>query len=362
MQVANNQIIVKNHFILIILLTLFYGVSPAQVYNFWNPQSGRMACVWSESPVFSQPDKRSDIVAVMQFGEEATRLGEEAYVAHEKNNYLKVRGADGKVGWVNEFLFVAEGGAAVVLAEGRVYRRPNTISTVTMDLFLPGEIVILEDVAGQWVKLVSRDRQKTGWMEGLEKVSVEPGDIELATLMHRVDEEPSSVMRKTLLEELLALAGNSRTEMYDLILARFEGETKNNRTLAQLGNVSSPGKTRSVEESRSGAEGVYRSTAGAQEVFDPTTQKMRTLITETGKVYEVLGPQNPRTIYFAYHKTLPIGSKIKLHFPDNSGFVELEIVNRLRKDNPAVIGLSRACLQTVFGKVNPSEAMIEYFQ
>ncbi|MEZ4776982.1 MAG: SH3 domain-containing protein [Bacteroidia bacterium] len=351
----------KNHFILLLLFTLFYGVCPAQVYNFLNPQPGRMVCVWSESPVFSEPDKRAAIVAVMQFGEEASSLGEEAYVALEKNNYLKVRGADGKVGWVNEFLFVPEGGAAVVLAEGRVYRRPNTISTVTMDFFLPGEIVIMEDVVGQWVKLVSRNREKTGWIEGLEKVSVEPADIELATLMHRVDEEPSSAMRKTLLEELLALAGNSRTEMYDLILARYEGETKNNRTLADLGQSTTGTRTRSLEAATSSGEGVYRS-AGTEEVFDPKTGKMRTRITETGKVYEVLGPQNPRTIYFAYHKTLPIGSKIQLHFPDNSGFVELEIVNRLRKDNPAIIGLSRACLQTVFGRTDPGEAIIEYLR
>ncbi|MEZ4828296.1 MAG: SH3 domain-containing protein [Bacteroidia bacterium] len=353
----------KNHLLFILLFTCLYGVTPGQVYNYNNPHTGYMVCVWDEAPVFAGPDKRSDILSVMQFGEEAERLGDEAFVSFENNTYYKVRSADGRVGWVNEFLFVPEGGTAVLLQEGRIFKRPNTVSTITVDRFYPGEIVILEDVAGQWVRLVSRNRARTGWIEGLEKVSVEPDDIELATLMHRIDEEPSSAMRKTLLEELAEVAQNNQTPMYDLILARYQGELSN-RTLADLSApVSSPtsDRARSVTSSESNERGVYRGEE-PEIVYDPVTGKKSRKVTETGKIYEVLGPKNPSSIFFAYHKTLPIGSKIMIRIPDNQGYIELEIINRLRKDNPALLGLSNACIEALYGSAKPGSAEIFYYE
>ncbi|RMG23989.1 MAG: LysM peptidoglycan-binding domain-containing protein [Bacteroidetes bacterium] len=49
--------------------------------------------------------------------------------------------------------------------------------------------------------------------------------------------------------------------------------------------------------------------------------------------------------FYATHPSLPIGSKVKMHLPDNPGFVELVIVGRLQGGTNAVVGLSPACVQ-----------------
>ena len=64
------------------------------------------------------------------------------------------------------------------------------------------------------------------------------------------------------------------------------------------------------------------------------------------------------TRYYGYHKNLPVGSVVNLHIPNNAGFVQVKIVNRLRADRKELIGLSPACIRLI-GKENPT-ATISY--
>jgi hypothetical protein len=64
------------------------------------------------------------------------------------------------------------------------------------------------------------------------------------------------------------------------------------------------------------------------------------------------------TRYYGYHKNLPVGSVINLHIPNNAGFVQVKIVNRLRADRKELIGLSPACIRLI-GKENTT-ATISY--
>lgn len=64
------------------------------------------------------------------------------------------------------------------------------------------------------------------------------------------------------------------------------------------------------------------------------------------------------TRYYGYHKNLPVGTIINLHIPNNAGFVQVKIVNRLRADRKELIGLSPACIRLI-GKENTT-ATISY--
>ena len=55
------------------------------------------------------------------------------------------------------------------------------------------------------------------------------------------------------------------------------------------------------------------------------------------------------TRFYAYHKTLPLGTKVNLLLPENAGFIELEIVGRLNANSTAELGLSPDCVQLVKG-------------
>ena len=92
-----------------------------------------------------------------------------------------------------------------------------------------------------------------------------------------------------------------------------------------------------------------------QDVFDAQTGKMYQRVKESGTFQAVQGPKKPATMYFAYHKTLPVGSKIWLEVPGGFGLVQLEVVAPLRADNPNIIGLGDECIKALFGNKTAKE-------
>ncbi len=63
--------------------------------------------------------------------------------------------------------------------------------------------------------------------------------------------------------------------------------------------------------------------------------------------------------YYIYHKTLKYGTKVRLHIPDNSGYVEAVVVNRLSAQRKEIIGISPACYRLIGGKA-AANATISY--
>ncbi len=75
---------------------------------------------------------------------------------------------------------------------------------------------------------------------------------------------------------------------------------------------------------------------------------------------EVADPRVTSTRFYAYHKSLPLGTKLNLLIPANSGYVELEIVGRLDPNSSADIGLSPACVSLVKGATTNDIVTITY--
>lgn len=71
--------------------------------------------------------------------------------------------------------------------------------------------------------------------------------------------------------------------------------------------------------------------------FVPTGSKI-----ENGS-YIIVEDLTQKSPYYVYHKTLPKGTKVYLHIPNNAGYVEATVVNKIRADRKEVIGLSPAC-------------------
>lgn len=71
---------------------------------------------------------------------------------------------------------------------------------------------------------------------------------------------------------------------------------------------------------------------------------------ESGTFLVVSNPEE-KTKYYAYHKTLPIGSTVKLMIPNNAGYIDVKIVNRIKADRAEILGLSPDCAR-IIGKGN----------
>ncbi|MDX2250266.1 MAG: LysM peptidoglycan-binding domain-containing protein [Bacteroidia bacterium] len=64
--------------------------------------------------------------------------------------------------------------------------------------------------------------------------------------------------------------------------------------------------------------------------------------------------------FYAAHKTLAPGATFKMMIPNNSGFVEVEVVSRLDPQNPSLVALSPACLKILEGAGSGSNVTIMY--
>ena len=364
---VNIQLVVR--YILFIFLALLLWTSPlnAQFNDLSVNQTSTMICAWERAELRAEPNVKTPATTMIYFGELVENLDRKSYVAAERANYVKVKVADGNVGWVNEAFFVEGGELATVLNQSRIYLRPNTISTATMDHFEPGEVVIYSPNSGSWAFLESKNKQKKGWIKNRDDISFEGDDIEIATLYQLIINDSNMADRKKKLRQLSEMARENQSVLESVInqslvnLSDEPGQIQKTRNLKGgeddfLADISNDVRNKKESENNSG------NSSFSYDFQDPVTGKWYRSEIETGSIYLVEGPSNPTSVYYAYHKDLPLGSKVLLQIPSNPGFVELEVVNRLRQNNPAVIGLSSDCIKAIFGQNTPKKVTIIYLK
>lgn len=331
------------------------------VYSYSIPIADALSvCAWPEVTLRDQPGSNARSVTSLYFGEGVEKTGDEGFVMYEKRNYIKVRTSAGKVGWVSEELFVPDGGVVVVLERARIYLKPNTTTTVTDAYFEPGELLIFKDWQGDWIELVSKEWKKSGWIKGTHLVSIEENDITTAKSLEEALAISDQTTRRYRLEQILQMRNGVNPEMREVIDQHIQ-DTRYDRWNDGLSTSSLPPlPTNPATQPTAGAEEAGTYNIVVQEVVDMETGKSYQRVTETGSAYEVIGPKKPKDIYWVYHKTRPLGSKVLLQMPDGGGFVQLEVVNRLRKDNPNIVGLGKDLMMAIYGTRYPENIVISY--
>lgn len=80
----------------------------------------------------------------------------------------------------------------------------------------------------------------------------------------------------------------------------------------------------------------------AQPVFDQI---------EVSGPYEVMEDRfrGQGEAFYAYHNELPVGSKVEIQIPNNSGFIELEVIGRMPRSSRGMIGISPAAARIMEG-------------
>lgn len=317
----------------------------ASVYYEKKPEDVGMVsiCVWSKVNLYAEPGQGAEIVSYVLFGEALQHLGEEALVRRERNNYLLVEAQDGARGWIDDQYVVRNAGLVVMLRNARVFNKPSTYSSSSGLQFYAGELVILSDWEDNWVYLTGEEGRVFGWVEGYERLSVEPEDIEVAGLLRK------ALMIADPNDQMIAL--RNIASMPDLAASPVRGIVED--ILYQLGPQS---QTRPEG-------GAMPDGSSPNQGFDPMPQDSsyveNTQVGEDGMPYVVarergtvqpVKAQDPPSIYYAYHKVVPLGEKLLLQVPGREGqYVELQVIARLRPTNPHVVGLGPEVIKKVFG-------------
>lgn len=326
------------------------------------------ACLWEAVSLYDQPGSKKAVVAI-HFGEQITLTGE--LQKHSDNRmYVEAVSADGKEGWIHEYLIAPSGVAATVLNTSTMYERPNAATTVTGISFVEGElvIVVMDDFRDDWMHVIAPRRKREGWIRGLNNISTDIADIEAAALIAKAQKDTLKTVRIARLEALRESPIVAKSQLSAILENRIAME---NNAPAVVKPATPPAPKPAVSRDistnpteSSGLANARINPAGknpAQEVVDVNTNKVFNKFTETGDVFIVEGNTNRANEFFCYHKTLKIGSTVFLSLPDNAGSIKLTVTDRLGKDRNAIIGISKELAETLTS-MGSKKASIVYYQ
>lgn len=385
-------------FSLVLISLICNSESFAQTTSFENAPGGQLYCVWNQVTLRSGPGKTAPYLNGVFFGEVVEKTGEEAYAREEQRTYIKVRTTEGVVGWVHEFLFIEGIGMAVVSEPGRIYKRPRTVSTITDQSFLPGELVVVVSENNGWINLIGREKKKLGWIQGPGKVTNNFRELEIASLFHEAKKKAKPVERQNALAALLQEAKASRSPLAQAIDMEMRGQAyqlplvdarpssgQQSTVAAQTDNAypSSPFNTASRQPNPVDSRPAYSPTVSREPAFqsgysNPSgrTEYINSLssassqrqqgqtrdgiATEYGEATIISSLSRESDIYYAFHRELPVGSKVYVDIPGNTGFIELRIVGNLPNNSPFAIGLPVACYDALLGNSDSRELSITY--
>lgn len=336
-------------------------------------------CVYPVAGMRLQAGKNAQYIEPIKYGQEVTLLGDTAYVPSEARVYVRVQSKSGKIGWVHRYLFEMHANQVVVTRDAQIYGSPGAVTTITTAEFKAGELAAMSDFQEDWILLVGKKKEKKGWIRrsgGEEPISVNETDIAIAALMDAAIENPDITGQITGLEAIQQQPGFSKSPLKSVVIKKIEElVTLENQRIANptaanqrvdnswQGTATPPEETTSVLGTAGQRVMANNNPNRAEEmVYDSNTGQNYLKVTEKGGVYIVKGPENAESVYFAYHKDLPKGAKILVNIPDNAGFVELEVINKLSKNRPQVIGLSEACLEAIYGlSAKDQQVEVVYF-
>ncbi|MEL7342188.1 MAG: hypothetical protein AAGM67_17020, partial [Bacteroidota bacterium] len=235
-----------------------------------------------------------------------------------------------------------------------------------------GELVIVEGFSGDWVGLAGKKKSKKGWIEGRNKVSLSDQDVLLASLLMSVEAEKDPKKREKQIALVYEQASQVGSPVANVI--RYRGGQSPTPTALPRQSVSAERSLNNQTTIASAEPQLPRSLSSRERPMptvsesnpnlytrtfkDPNTGQIKQETIETGSIHLLEGRRKEKTIYYAHHKSLPIGSSIQVQIPNTTGIVLLKITDRLPANSPAMVGLHPDCVQAIFGDYIPQEINI----
>lgn len=323
---------------------------------------------WDRVGVMNAPAKTSNQIAAINFGTDVVNVTDETIQVQEdrKRTYVKIVLADGTTGWINQYLLIPNGEAAVVKQTTGVFQNPVDGITMMRGLeFEAGEPVIKTEFNGAYAYVYSKERKKSGWIP-VESLIFSVDELKMALALQKAKSEKNISKRLQKLAEIRNHASFSLSPLAYLVdktVAESQELVANNITTEQ--------ETRDLAMVTPNVSNIKRGTPqGMIERVIKPGDKLEESILINGEVFnkhqqqlsliQVVNPQKPNSTAFeCYHKTLTVGSKLQMFLPDNPGFIEFEVVGNLTQNEG--LGFTAGTIKRVFGETIPESVSIQYF-
>lgn len=313
---------------------------------------GTMMCAWGATGLHATPSMESPVIVPVLFGEKLQLLGQRAYVINENRTYLQVRSVESEIGWIFDSLLVKEGEIGVIVSESPVFMRPQTPSTVTLDRFQPGELVIVATTHEGWAKVTGERKKNSGWVEKKDKVSTDPQDVQLATLWQRSALEPDPTRKKQLQAELVERAMQTNSPLAPMMQQAGQNERGSlSSSYARSSIPSSAAPLANRPYADPNLENMSNMSTPANQPPVPSRPNLDGMYTDMAVAVQ---PDPARQgIYYAFHRSLDYGTKIRLELPDQTGYIEVMIIGQLSPTAQGSLGLPEPLMKALFGSSIP---------
>ena len=180
-----------------------------------------MLSIYHNQSILTKPGKDGEELDMIKFGEVVARLAGDSPIMKDGEGFIQIRNRTGVVGWVKEKNMVADGKIAVFTGATSGYMSLTSRLDRNGVIFQKGELIILEAVRDDWVRVVTRNEEKRGWVYGIETLSIDPNDVEIAELIHSAYQDPSSYGRLVKLESIKLIPGFENSELAPFVLEKI---------------------------------------------------------------------------------------------------------------------------------------------
>jgi hypothetical protein len=189
-----------------------------------------LANLWTSlkggTPIRAEPTATATIVDKVEFGESVTQLPGSQPVIKGGRPYVPVQLGNGKSAWVETTDMVREGRLAVLTGQERGFASLYARADRNVVLFEPGELVILEDMRDDWIRIATRNSAKRGWISSIENLTIETGEIEIARQLGEALADPNASSRLPKLQAITRVPGFRGYQLSDLVLRYLQAEMR----------------------------------------------------------------------------------------------------------------------------------------
>ncbi len=149
-----------------------------------------VVCLWSAVSLRKEPKAKGKYITTLYLGENATFLGEKTEDdsnAKKPVEYIKVRLADGKEGWMASRFMAINGVSHVFTGNSKLYKRPDILASGKDEFDRLQYVVVLEE-KDDWVRVKGIDKSvnwfRSGWVKK-DKLTDNQVDVTVAILYAR---------------------------------------------------------------------------------------------------------------------------------------------------------------------------------
>ncbi len=168
------------------------------------------------------PGTRGNTILKVAFGEAVARIESQESVYKDDITFIKVKVESGEEGWIPQVATIPDGALAVITESVIASVRPGSRLDRGRFILSPGDLVVLSDEEEEYIQVVTRNFQSTGWINTNSGWSILYDDIVIGLMYQEAMKLPYLVDRRKELETITNYPGFYDSSLSKVVLSEID--------------------------------------------------------------------------------------------------------------------------------------------